>query len=135
MIVERDVVQVMRDGVRLRGDVYRPDSNLPVPAIVNRTPYDKSSRLIQLAAIEPERVVEAGFALLCQDVRGRFASAGDFYTFFCDVDDTYDTVEWAAAQPWCDGNVGMAGRSYAAAVQWLGAAVRSSSASTCSGCG
>ena len=124
VIVERDVVQVMRDGVRLRGDVYRPDSNLPVPAIVNRTPYDKSSRLIQLAAIEPERVVEAGFALLCQDVRGRFASAGDFYTFFCDVDDTYDTVEWAAAQPWCDGNVGMAGRSYAAAVQWLGAAQR-----------
>ena len=90
----------------------------------NRTPYDKSAPLIQLAAIEPERVVEAGFALLCQDVRGRFASEGDFYTFFCDVEGTYDTVEWAAAQPWCDGNVGMVGRSYAATVQWLGAAQR-----------
>jgi hypothetical protein len=114
----------MRDGIVLRGDVYRPDGDAPVPAIVNRTPYDKSSPLIQLAAIEPERAVDAGFALLCQDVRGRFASEGEFYTFFCDVEDTFDTVEWAAAQAWCDGNVGMAGRSYAAAVQWLGAAER-----------
>ena len=114
----------MRDGVRLSADVYRPDSDRPVPAIVNRTPYDKSSSLIQLAAIEPERVVDSGFALVCQDVRGRFASEGAFYTFFVDVEDTYDTVEWAASQSWCDGNVGMAGRSYAAAVQWLGAAVQ-----------
>jgi uncharacterized protein len=112
----------MRDGVVLRADVYRPDTERAVPALVNRTPYDRSSPLIQLAAIEPERVVDAGFALVCQDVRGRFASEGEFYTFFSDVEDTYDTVEWAAAQPWCDGNVGMVGRSYAAAVQWLGAA-------------
>jgi uncharacterized protein len=122
--VERDVAVPMRDGIVLRGDVYRPDGDAAVPVIVNRTPYDKSSPLIQLAAIEPERVVDAGFALLCQDVRGRFASEGEFYTFFCDVEDTFDTVEWTAAQPWCDGNVGMAGRSYAAAVQWLGAAER-----------
>jgi uncharacterized protein len=122
--VERDVAVPMRDGIVLRGDVYRPDGDAAVPVIVNRTPYDKSSPLIQLAAIEPERVVDAGFALLCQDVRGRFASEGEFYTFFCDVEDTFDTVEWTAAQPWCDGNVGVAGRSYAAAVQWLGAAER-----------
>jgi uncharacterized protein len=124
VIVDENVAVPMRDGVLLRADVYRPDSGAPVPAIVNRTPYDRSSPLIQLAAIEPERVVEAGFALVCQDVRGRFASEGEFYTFFSDVEDTYDTVEWAAAQPWCDGEVGMAGRSYAAAVQWLGAAQR-----------
>ena len=114
----------MRDGVVLRADVYRPDTEPPVPAVVNRTPYDRSSPLIQLAAVEPERVVDAGLALVCQDVRGRFGSDGDFYTFFGDGPDTYDTVEWTAAQPWCDGRVGMAGRSYAAAVQWLGAAER-----------
>jgi putative CocE/NonD family hydrolase len=112
----------MRDRVVLRADVYRPDTAMPVPAIVNRTPYDRSSPLIQLAAIEPERVVEAGFALVCQDVRGRYGSDGEFYTFFSDGPDTFDTVEWTASQPWCDGAVGMAGRSYAAAVQWLGAA-------------
>jgi hypothetical protein len=111
----------MRDGVVLRADVYRPDGDMPVPTIVNRTPYDRSSPMIQLAAIDPERVVEAGFALVCQDVRGRYASEGDFYTFYSEGADSYDTVEWAAAQAWCNGAVGMVGRSYAAAVQWLGA--------------
>jgi uncharacterized protein len=114
----------MRDGVVLRADVYLPEASGPVPAIVNRTPYDRSSPLVQLAAIEPERVGDAGFALVCQDVRGRFGSEGSFYTFFSDGEDTFDTVEWTAAQPWCDGRVGMAGRSYAAAVQWLGAVHR-----------
>src|SRR3954468_20665193 len=114
----------MRDRVVLRADVYRPDADTRVPAIVNRTPYDRTSPLIQRAAIEPERVVDAGFALVCQDVRGCYASEGTFYTFVGDGPDTSDTVEWASAQPWCDGNVGMAGRSYAAAVQWLGAGAR-----------
>jgi putative CocE/NonD family hydrolase len=124
LVVERNVDVPMRDGVVLRADVYRPATDAPVPAVVNRTPYDRSSPLIQLAAIEPERVVEAGLALVCQDVRGRFGSDGEFYTFFDDGRDSFDTVEWAAAQPWCDGFVGMVGRSYAAAVQWLGAAER-----------
>jgi putative CocE/NonD family hydrolase len=122
LIVDENVAVPMRDGVVLRADVYRPDSGAPAPALVNRTPYNRSSPLIQLAAIEPQRAVEAGFVLVCQDVRGRFASEGEFYTFFSDVEDTFDTVEWTAAQPWCSGDVGMVGRSYAAAVQWLGAA-------------
>jgi uncharacterized protein len=124
LVIDRDVAVPMRDGVVLRADVYRPARDDPAPALVNRTPYDRSSPMIQLAAIEPERVTGAGLALVCQDVRGRFASEGEFYTFFSDVEDTFDTVEWTAAQPWCDGNVGMVGRSYAAAVQWLGAAER-----------
>jgi uncharacterized protein len=124
VVVDEGVAVPMRDGIVLRADVYRAEDGRPAPALVNRTPYDRSSPLIQLAAIEPARAVEAGFALVCQDVRGRFASEGDFYTFFFDGDDTYDTVEWAAAQPWCDGRVGMVGRSYAAAVQWLGATRR-----------
>ena len=97
MVVDRNVAVPMRDGVVLRADVYRPDTSEPVAAIVNRTPYDRSSPLIQLAAIEPERVVDEGFALVCQDVRGRFESEGDFYTFYGDREDTYDTVEWTAA--------------------------------------
>jgi putative CocE/NonD family hydrolase len=122
LTVDRDVAVPMRDGVVLTADVYRPAGGGPVPAILNRTPYDRSSPLIQLAAVEPERVVSAGFALVCQDVRGRYASEGEFYTFHSDVQDTFDSVEWTAAQGWCNGDVAMAGRSYAAAVQWLGAA-------------
>jgi putative CocE/NonD family hydrolase len=121
LTVERDVAVPMRDGVVLRADVYRPSGGARVPAILNRTPYDRSSPLVQLAAIEPDRVVAAGFALVCQDVRGRYASEGEFYTFYSDVQDTFDSIEWTAAQAWCNGDVGMAGRSYAAAVQWLGA--------------
>src|SRR3982751_6755581 len=107
MRVQQHVAVPMRDGVVLRADVYLPDADGPGAAVVNRTPYDRSSPLIQLAAIEPERVVDAGFALVCQDVRGRFGSEGEFYTFFSDGHDTFDTVEWTAAQPWCDGAVGM----------------------------
>lgn len=114
----------MRDGVVLRADVYRPDTDSPVPAIVARTPYDRSFPLIPPAALDPEVAVEAGFALVCQDVRGQYGSEGDFYTFTTEGPDTFDTVEWAAAQSWCNGAVGMSGRSYGGAVQWLGAVER-----------
>jgi uncharacterized protein len=124
MRVERDLPVRMRDGTTLRADVYRPSSGGPVPVLVNRTPYDRSSPLIQLAAIDPERAVEKGFALLCQDVRGRYGSDGDFYTFIDEGRDGFDTIEWAAEQEWCNGSVGMVGRSYAAAVQWLSALER-----------
>jgi putative CocE/NonD family hydrolase len=124
MVVEREVPARMRDGVVLRADVYRPDTDVPVPAVVNRTPYDRSFALVPPAAIDPEVATEAGLALVCQDVRGQYGSEGEFYTFATEAADTYDTVEWAAAQPWCCGAVGMSGRSYAGAVQWLGATAR-----------
>jgi putative CocE/NonD family hydrolase len=112
----------MRDGTVLRADVYRPDTGARVPAIVNRTPYDRSNPMVPSAGIDPARAVEAGFAVVCQDIRGRFGSQGRFYPFEHEPHDGYDTVEWAAAQPWCNGAVGMAGRSYGAAAQWLAAA-------------
>jgi putative CocE/NonD family hydrolase len=114
----------MRDGVVLRADVYRPEAETSVPAIVYRTPYDRSSPLIPLAAVDPERAVEAGVALVVQDVRGRYGSDGSFYTFSHEGRDGFDTIEWVAAQPWCDGAVGMAGRSYGGAAQWLAALER-----------
>lgn len=114
----------MRDGVVLRADVYRPDTDSPVPAIVARTPYDRSFPLIPPAALDPEVAAEAGFALVCQDVRGQYGSEGEFYTFTTEGPDSFDTVEWAAAQPWCNGAVAMTGRSYGGAVQWLGAVER-----------
>jgi uncharacterized protein len=123
VIVERDVVVPMRDGVVLRADVYRPNGRA-VPAVLARTPYDRSFQLTPPAALDPERATEAGFALVCQDVRGRHGSEGEFYPFRSEGLDGYDSVEWVAAQPWCDGAVAMAGRSYAAATQWLAAAQR-----------
>ncbi len=112
----------MRDGVVLRADVYRPDTQTPAPAIVSRTPYDRSFGLTPPAAVDPERAVQEGFAVVCQDVRGRHDSDGEFYPFASEGPDGHDTIEWVASQRWCSGAVGMAGRSYAAAAQWLAAA-------------
>lgn len=121
---QTDLAVPMRDGTVLRADVYLPDDPEPVPALLSRTPYDRTRRVTAAAAIDPERATAAGFALVCQDVRGRYASEGDFYPFATEGPDGFDSVEWVAAQPWCSGAVAMAGRSYAAATQWLAAAQR-----------
>jgi uncharacterized protein len=124
MIVERGLPVPMRDGVVLRADVFRPESAKPGPALLLRTPYDRSVPLIPLSGIDPERAVEAAYSLVCQDVRGQFESEGSFYTFVTEGPDGYDSVEWVAAQPWCDGEVGMVGRSYSATCQLLAASER-----------
>lgn len=122
--VERAVPITMRDGAVLRADVYRPATDDPVPAILSRTPYNRRFGLTPAAAVDPERATEAGFAMVCQDVRGQHDSDGDFRPFLTEGTDGYDTVEWIAAQPWCSGAVTMSGRSYAGATQWLAAAER-----------
>ena len=121
LVVDKEVEIPMRDGVILRADVHRPDTDEPVPAILKRIPYDKNSPAIKSSNLEPLRFAEAGYAVIYQDTRGRFTSDGDFYPGHNEVDDGYDTVEWLAAQPWCDGAVGMAGLSYMGAVQWSAA--------------
>jgi uncharacterized protein len=122
VVVDRDVAIPMRDGIVLRADVYRPAGARRVPAILHRTPYNRAFRLTPPAAVDPERAVEAGFAFVCQDVRGLHGSDGEFTPFRTEGDDGHDTIAWIAAQPWCSGAVGMAGRSYAATTQWLAAA-------------
>ncbi len=124
MIVERNAAVPMRDGVLLRADVYRPEGDARVPAVLGRTPYDRTFGPTPPSIIDPERTVEAGIALVCMDVRGQHGSDGDFYPFRAEGADGYDSVEWIADQAWCDGSVAMAGRSYAAATQWLAAAAR-----------
>ena len=70
------------------------------------------------------RAASHGYAVVIQDTRGRFASEGQFYPFLNEMDDGYDTVEWCASQPWSTGKVGMFGRSYVGATQWLAALAR-----------
>jgi predicted acyl esterase len=114
--VETNVV--MRDGVRLATDVYLPEGEGPWPVILTRTPYDKR---IAWAAEPYAFYLDAGFALVIQDCRGRFASEGHYRMFFDDAQDGYDTVEWAAAQCWSMGRVGMTGRSAAGITTFLAA--------------
>ena len=124
MIVERNAAVPMRDGVLLRTDVYRPDAQRRVPAVLGRTPYDRTFGPTPPSIIDPERAVEAGVALVCMDVRGQHGSDGEFHPFRAERADGYDSVEWVAGQGWCNGAVAMAGRSYAAATQWLAAAAQ-----------
>lgn len=121
MIEERNVRVPMRDGVALAADIWRPDIDRPVPVLVSRTPYGRE--MLAFTA-EPEVLAAAGFAVVLQDCRGRFGSEGEWGYFSCEVDDGYDTVEWAAAQPWSNGRVGMFGASYMGQTQWLAAIAR-----------
>ena len=119
MAVERDLAVPMRDGTVLRADLYRPQGAERSAVLVYRTPYGKHR-----AAEDYETHLEAvrrGYAVLLQDVRGRYASEGSFVPYRHEGADGYDTIEWAARQPWSNGQVGTFGLSYPGAVQWLAA--------------
>lgn len=111
--VERDLYVEMRDGVELATDVYRPADEEVCPTIVHRNPYDKSNAgSVAGLVLNPLDAVQEGFAVVVQDPRGRFKSDGEWEPFVNEADDGYDTVEWAADQPWSNGRVGMYGASY-----------------------
>lgn len=121
IVVEKNVDVPMRDGVRLRGDIYFPETPgvNTFPCLVQRTPYDKNE--VHKKPFPPMLAASLGFAVFVQDTRGRFASEGKFEPYQNDADDGYDTIEWVAKQPWCTGKVGMYGGSYVGATQFLAA--------------
>jgi uncharacterized protein len=112
VIVRKNVPVPMRDGVNLAADIYLPAKDGKAvegsfPAIMERTPYDKEGTVNQ-----GRYYARRGYVAVMQDVRGRFASEGIWHPFAKEAPDGYDSVEWAAAQPWCDGKVGTIGGSY-----------------------
>jgi putative CocE/NonD family hydrolase len=121
--VERNVAVVMRDGVTLYADVWRPEGRGQWPILLQRLPYDKAASLssIYLAGLEPMRAVEAGYAVVIQDTRGRWNSEGTFDPFQFEAQDGVDSIEWAARLPFSTGSVGMYGLSYSGATQLLAA--------------
>lgn len=117
--VQKNVMISMRDGVRLAADVYVPaKQGIAVagkyPTILERTPYDKTGRGDIREAIY---FAQHGYAVVLNDVRGRFASEGTWRMMLDDGRDGFDTVEWVARQPWSDGKVGMVGTSYPGGTQ------------------
>ena len=123
--IERDVPVEMRDGVKLSADVYRPaQSGQPVddrfPVVLIRTSYNKDNAQKQL---DYESFVRRGYAVVIQDIRGRYKSEGSHYHGVAEAEDGYDTIEWIATQSWSNGRVGMTGISYLAAVQSAAAAL------------
>src|SRR6266436_8627436 len=119
ILIDKDVMVAMRDGARLATDTYRMDGATPAPALLARTPHGKGGAVAAGDTLDILRAVQAGYAVVVQDVRGRFASEGEFDPMFQDSRDGVDAIAWAAAQPWSLGVVGTFGGSYLGATQWL----------------
>lgn len=119
ILLDNRVPIPMRDGVSLYADVYRPVGNERYPVIVSRTPY--STERFPSAYDAGVYFSRRGYVYVFQDVRGRHESDGRWEPFLDDERDGYDTVEWAARQPWSNGKVGMQGGSYLGQNQWRAA--------------
>src|SRR6478609_2126914 len=122
-----------RDGTLLCLDLLRPDADGAFPVVLIRTPYDKVvARELPPGAREGlpydhaflHGLVRRGYIVAIQDVRGRSNSDGEWHLYIHEQADGHDTVEWIAEQPWCDGSIGMVGRSYVGFTQWAAAATR-----------
>jgi putative CocE/NonD family hydrolase len=122
--IERHVPVPMRDGTILRADVYRPAASGRFPVLVERVAYELGARVGAYGPYYAQR----GFVVVGQNVRGTYASQGELEPFRDDGSGTnqdgYDTVEWAAAQAWSNGNVGMLDGSYSGFTQYLVAPTR-----------
>ena len=119
VIVMKNVMMPMRDGVKLATDLYLPARDgRPLegmfPVVLQRTPYDKEQEFYQTPATFFAR---HGYLSVIQDCRGRYQSEGDFFPFRDEAEDGYDTVEWLARHPASTGKVGVYGVSYMGWVQ------------------
>jgi hypothetical protein len=151
MATQTDVYIPMRDGTGISADVYRPDSVRRGPAVLIRTPYIKNLAVSptrasswvmfgadgrppsvmtgmraatdQLMERSVAALTEAGYAVILSDSRGTGYAEGtyDYYNTEGGPLDGFDTVEWIAEQPWCDGNVGMWGLSGSAVLAYAAA--------------
>jgi len=122
IVVEKDVDVPMRDGARLKADVFRPDDGGPFPAILNLGPYqkdklwvppgnleEKPNPLMNWETVNPQWWVPKGYAAVRVDGRGSGKSPGECEPWsLAESIDLYDAIEWAATQPWCSGKVGCA---------------------------
>jgi putative CocE/NonD family hydrolase len=117
--IDSNLIVPMRDGVKLYADLYRPARDGRFPTLIVRTPYGKQRDGIHESKIQ---FAQRGYAVLVQDVRGRYESEGAWDPFRAEARDGYDTIEWAARQPWSNGKIGLQGGSYLGNVQWQAAA-------------
>jgi putative CocE/NonD family hydrolase len=107
ILIEKNVMVPMRDGVKLATDIYRLEGASPTPVLVVRTPYNKDYMVGGGDVFDILRAVQAGYTVVTQDVRGRYASEGTFNPHVQETDDGLDAFAWAAAQPWSNGVVGV----------------------------
>lgn len=119
--IQRHLAVPMRDGATLYGDLYRPRAEGKYPTIIVRTPYGVQRDGVHEPMI---KFAQRGYAIFIQDTRGRYESEGKWEPFRTEAEDGYDTIEWAAKQPWSNGKVATQGGSYLGHVQWRAASLQ-----------
>jgi hypothetical protein len=151
MSIDWDVPIKMDDGLVLRADVFRPVTEGKYPAIVSYGPYGKglafqegyktaweimardspdavagtSNQYQNWEVVDPEKWVPDGYICVRVDSRGAGRSPGYLnHNNARENRDFHDCIEWASAQPWCSGKVGLNGISYYASSQWRAAALQ-----------
>jgi putative CocE/NonD family hydrolase len=117
---ELDVKVIMRDGVRISTNIYRPDTVGTFPVLLARSPYGNGGEGNRDAHFFASR----GYAVVVQDTRGRYESEGIFDAFQPEALDGYDTQQWVGKQTWCNGKIGTFGGSYVGFTQWMPAALQ-----------
>jgi putative CocE/NonD family hydrolase len=114
VVEQRDEDAAMRDGVKLKIDIFRPKAEARFPAILQQTPYNKNGQ-----ATRAKKFAARGYVVVNVDSRGRYESGGQWDPFSAKhKTDGYDLVQWVAKQSWCNGNVGTYGLSYMGWTQW-----------------
>ena len=116
---ENNIMVPMKEGVQLATNIYRLEGAAPTPVLVVRTPYNKDGLVAGVDGFDILRAVQAGYTVVAQDVRGRYASKGTFNPHVQETADGIDAFAWAAAQPWSNGVLGTFGGSYLGYTQLL----------------
>jgi predicted acyl esterase len=147
MVVERDVAVVLRDGVTIYADVFRPQDGDKLPVVLTWGPYGKHFPTLEIYGrfpgcgvrdewVDPQYTIfegpdpthwcPRGYAVVNVDPRGLWCSEGDatFIDSRQEAYDCYDVIEWAAGLDWSNGKVGMTGVSYLTQIQWQVAVLR-----------
>jgi putative CocE/NonD family hydrolase len=120
VVVQRDVMVAMRDGVQLATDIYLAASKgralaKRAPVILERTPYGKSGQSWRHASEQIASLYAShGYAVVFQDCRGRGNSQGEYVKYLSDGQDGFDCCAWIVKQPWSNGRIGTQGLSYGA---------------------
>ena len=138
LIVERDIDVPVRDGTRLKADLFRPDGPGHFPVLISAGPYQKGkvwtppadleeepNSYMNWETVNPTWWVPRGYVALRIDARGTGKSPGQTFPYSRqEMLDLHDAIEWAAAQPWANGRVATMGVSYFAQMQWWVANLR-----------
>ncbi len=122
-IIKETASMQTRDGVRLDADIYRPDTDEPLPVLLMRQPYGRAIASTVVYG-HPHWYAARGYIVVIQDVRGRGTSQGKFDLFTHEIEDGFDTVNWVVQLPRNNGNVGMYGFSYQGMTQLYAAVHR-----------